>query len=93
MLNDIIYYENRGAKMDFIVVFFRDVLDGPLYVAVAIINSLLICSCIGYLADNYLKVKESKEKYYNTFVTPDNVNSQGQTTSIQDVTANNNQNQ
>lgn len=54
--------------MDFIVVFFRDVLDGPLYIAIVIINSILICSCIGYLADNYLKRKKSNDEYNNTYV-------------------------
>ena len=52
--------------MDFIVVFFRDILDGPLYIAIVVINSILICSCIGYLADNYLKRKQAQENYNNT---------------------------
>ena len=42
--------------MDFIVIFFRDILDGPLYVIVAFISGILFCSCIGYLAEqNNLK--------------------------------------
>lgn len=57
--------------MDFVVVFFRDILDGPLYIAIVIINSLLICSCIGYIADNYLKRKKAKEAYNNTYVSVD----------------------
>lgn len=55
--------------MDFIVVFFRDILDGPLYIAIVVINSILICSCIGYLADNYLKRKKAQENYNNTYAT------------------------
>ncbi len=55
--------------MDFIVVFFRDILDGPLYIAIVVINSILICSCIGYLADNYLKRKQAQENYNNTYAT------------------------
>lgn len=55
--------------MDFIVVFFRDILDGPLYIVLVIINSILICSCIGYLADNYLKRKKAQEDYNNTYAT------------------------
>lgn len=58
--------------MDFIVVFFRDILDGPLYISIVIINSILICSCIGYLADNYLKRKKAIEDYNNTYATVGN---------------------
>lgn len=48
--------------MDFIITFFRDVLDGPVYIVVAIICGILICSCIGYLGEQYLnKQKEKKE--------------------------------
>ena len=48
--------------MDFFISFFRDILDGPLYIAVAIICGVLICSCIGYLGEQYLnKQKEKKE--------------------------------
>ena len=49
--------------MDFIITFFRDVLDGPLYVIVAIICGILICSCIGYLGEQYLNKKKEKEEY------------------------------
>ena len=58
--------------MDFIVVFFRDILDGPLYIGIVIVNSILICSCIGYLADNAIKRKQAKENYNNTYVSVDN---------------------
>lgn len=44
--------------MDFVIVFFRDILDGPLYIVVASICSILICSCIGYLGERYLKEKK-----------------------------------
>lgn len=49
--------------MDFIISFFRDVLDGPLYIGICILCAILICSCIGYLADGYLKKKKQREKY------------------------------
>ena len=49
--------------MDFIITFFRDVLDGPLYIIVAIICGILICSCIGYLGEQYLNKKKEKEEY------------------------------
>ena len=58
--------------MDFVVVFFRDILDGPLYIVVVIINSILICACLGYLADNYLKKKKAEEDYNNTYATVTN---------------------
>ncbi len=49
--------------MDFIITFFRDILDGPVYIIVSIICGILICSCIGYLAERSLKKKQEKEKY------------------------------
>lgn len=51
--------------MDFIVTFFRDILDGPIYIIVVILNSILICSCIGYLGERYLNNKKKKESYIN----------------------------
>lgn len=53
--------------MDYIIIFFRDILDGPLYIIVAIISGILICSCIGYLAEvniNKKKIKQEYEKKY-----------------------------
>ena len=58
--------------MDFVIVFFRDVLDGPLYIAIVVINSILICSCIGYLAEQSLNRKKAKEKYANTYTSVGN---------------------
>lgn len=52
--------------MDFIISFFRDVLDGPLYIVVAILCGILICSCIGYLGERYLKKQEAKKAYEQT---------------------------
>lgn len=49
--------------MDFIIVFFRDILDGPVYVVVAIICGILICSCIGYLAEKRINKKKEKNRY------------------------------
>lgn len=51
--------------MEFIIHFFRDILDGPLYIAVVIINVILICSCIGYLGERYLNNKKMKQSYVN----------------------------
>ena len=70
--------------MDFIIVFFRDVLSGPLYITVVIINSILICSCIGYLGENYLNRKKAQAKYNNTYTTVSNVNT---TTNASNVNA------
>lgn len=58
--------------MDFIIGFFRDVLDGPLYVITTIINIILICSCIGYLAEQSLNKKKQKEQYDNTHANIEN---------------------
>mgnify|MGYP004669822331 CR=1 FL=1 len=49
--------------MDFIIMFFRDILDGPLYIIVAIISGILICSCIGYMAEVSLNKKKAKKEY------------------------------
>ena len=49
--------------MDFVIVFFRDVLDGPVYIAVSIVCSILICSCIGYMGEKYLDEKKQGEDF------------------------------
>lgn len=49
--------------MDFLITFFRDILDGPVYIIVAVISGILICSCIGYLAERSLKQKEKQKEY------------------------------
>lgn len=49
--------------MDFIITFFRDILDGPLYIIVAIISGILICSCIGYMAEVSLNKKKAEKEY------------------------------
>lgn len=52
--------------MEFVITFFRDVLDGPLYIVVSIICGILFCSCIGYLAENYYNKKRKNAEYMNT---------------------------
>lgn len=69
LLNVIIYIENRGDILDFIITFFRDVLDGPLYTGVAITCGILICSCIGYLGEQYLNNQKLKKEYEATHTT------------------------
>lgn len=46
--------------MENIMHFFRDILDGPLYVIVVIISILLLCVCIGYLID----VRQKRQHIY-----------------------------
>lgn len=46
--------------MENIIHFFRDILDGPLYVIVVIISILLLCVCIGYLID----VRQKRQHLY-----------------------------
>lgn len=72
--NDIIYSENRGDILEIVITFFRDVLDGPVYIAVAVLNSILICSCIGYMGEQYLNKKKEKEKFKENYV---DINSNG----------------
>lgn len=82
--------------MDFIITFFRDVLNGPLYIIVAIICGILICSCIGYLAERSInkkkQIKEHEEKYANVSNMKNNVNIATQQPDIP-VTENNASNQ
>ena len=55
--------------MDFIITFFRDVLNGPLYIGVSIVCGILICSCIGYLGEQYLnKQKELNQFWLSSFL-------------------------
>lgn len=46
--------------MENIIHFFRDILDGPLYVIVVIISILLLCVCIEYLID----VRQKRQHIY-----------------------------
>ncbi len=57
--------------MDFVIVFFRDVLDGPLYIAVSVVCSILICSCIGYMGERYLEEKKQGEEFASKHVSAD----------------------
>lgn len=57
--------------MDFVIVFFRDVLDGPLYIAVSIVCSILICSCIGYMGEKYLVEKKEGEEFASKHTSAD----------------------
>ncbi len=73
--------------MDFIIGFFRDVLDGPLYIIVTIICIILICSCIGYLAEQSINKKKKKQEYDNTHATVGDgqVQNQAPTTGLEGV--------
>lgn len=52
--------------MDFFITFFRDILDGPIYMVVSIICGILFCSCIGYLAEVHFNKKKQAIEYQNT---------------------------
>ena len=49
--------------MDQFISFFRDTLDGPLYIVVVVIAIILFFACIGYLAEKSINNKKEKEKY------------------------------
>lgn len=49
--------------MEIIITFFRDVLNGPVYIVVSVIAGILICSCIGYLAEKSINEKKERSKY------------------------------
>lgn len=52
--------------MDLIVTFFRDILDGTTYVVVCSISAVLLCACIGYLAEKKILKKEAEQGTNNT---------------------------
>ena len=60
--------------MECVIVFFRDILSGPLYYVIAVINSILICSCIGYLGERYLNEKKIRLEYVASHATVANAN-------------------
>ena len=59
--------------MDTIIGFFRDTLDGPIYIVWIVGCLILIFACIGYLAEKGIKNKKEKEKYANVNDTNNNV--------------------
>lgn len=62
--------------MDIIITFFRDILDGPLYIIVAIVCGILFCACIGYLAEKSQLKRKEKEKYVEVKNDSVSINSQ-----------------
>lgn len=58
--------------MDIIITFFRDILDGYTYIIVSILSGILICSCIGYLAEVSINKKKNKKKYEESHAKVDN---------------------
>lgn len=76
--------------VDFVINFFRDTLDGTLYVIVSVLCGILICSCIGYLGEQYLKKKESEKQFNETHVV---VNDLNPTNNVATISSEVNQNQ
>lgn len=72
--------------MEYVIMFFRDVLDGPLYIVVAIIAGIFVCSCIGYLAEQSENRRKQDEQKKNEYVSVSNQN----TTSIKNEQSINN---
>lgn len=60
--------------MDYIIIFFRDILSGPLYIVDVAISSFFLCACIGYFGERYLNKKNEKNKA-NNFASVSNNNS------------------
>lgn len=77
--------------MDIIITFFRDVLDGPLYIVVVIINLILICAGIGYFAEKSQNKKLEKEKFNDNYVSISNSVMQNNTSinNVNSVVSNN----
>ena len=49
--------------MDIVISFFRDSLDGPVYIVVVVVAVILFFACIGYLAEKSINTKKEKAKY------------------------------
>ena len=62
--------------MEMIISFFRDFLSGPLYIAMVIINSILICAGIGYFAEKSQIRKKEREKFKDTHIAVENIPNQ-----------------
>lgn len=62
--------------MEFFVTFFRDIIDGPAYIIVTVVAAILLCACIGYLAEKKLKSKKqtTSNAAKNNVQTPSNPN-------------------
>ncbi len=58
--------------MDIIIEFFRDTLDGQLYIITTVISTILIMACIGYLGEKYLIKKKNIEFAKKTYATVEN---------------------
>lgn len=58
--------------MKILLWFFRDFLDGPLYIIVLIINTILICAGIGYFAEKSQIQKKKKQEFDNNYVSISN---------------------
>ncbi len=58
--------------VEIFITFFRDILDGPLYIVIVVVFSILIASSIGYLGERYLDNKKKKQFIKNTYVEVNN---------------------
>lgn len=80
--------------MEFLLWFFRDFLDGPLYIIVVIINTILICAGIGYFAEKSQIQKKKKQEFDNNYVSVSNPTTQNINTNYnsinQDINTNSN---
>ena len=86
--------------MNVFINFFRDVLDGPVYITVAIISVILICAGIGYFAERKQKREVEEKKFEDTHVKikniqenkpVENVSTGGQKVTISNANATNKQ--
>ena len=68
--------------MDIIISFFRDTLDGPVYIVVVVVAVILFFACIGYLAEKSINTKKEKAKYAKV----ENDSATGSDNSVNDVT-------
>lgn len=67
--------------------FFRDVLDGPLYIVVVVISIIFIMAIIGFLMEKKKLEKEAKEKIAVISNTEDNIE-ESNVTPVQPVNIN-----
>ncbi len=68
--------------MEAIVVFFRDVLSGTLYIIVSIVCFILICICIWQLIRRNRKAKEMEEQFASSHVVMINAKGEEETVEV-----------
>ena len=65
--------------------FFRDVLDGPLYIVLLIVSIILIMAIIGFILERKQKLEEKENQFAHVDSTVSNVNHSDMITPVNKV--------